>query len=218
MTTTTGRPSEGAEKPSRAARVSSFSTPLAILVGVLVALWLVELADLLLRNTSLDVYGIRPRTREGLWQIPVAPFLHADFNHLIANTIPLLILGYLIIVRDRWHFAMVFVVAALVSGAGIWVLGGADTIHIGASGVVFGFMGYLLGRGYFERSFVSILFGFVALLLYGSILIGVLPGQPGVSWLGHLFGLAGGVLTAYLLSVAKRRGKQASTPEGGSSA
>lgn len=218
MTTTTGRPSEGTEKPSRAPRVSSFSTPLAILVGVLVALWLVELADLLLRNTSLDVYGIRPRTREGLWQIPVAPFLHADFNHLIANTIPLLILGYLIIVRDRWHFAMVFVVAALVSGAGIWVLGGADTIHIGASGVVFGFMGYLLGRGYFERSFVSILFGFVALLLYGSILIGVLPGQPGVSWLGHLFGLAGGVLTAYLLSVAKRRGKQASTPEGGSSA
>jgi membrane associated rhomboid family serine protease len=194
-------------------RISALSTPVAILVSVLAILWIVELADWLvqrlslIQDFSLDVYGIHPRTKEGLWQIFTAPFLHADFRHLIANSIPLLVLGYMVIIRDRSHFALIFVITALVSGLGIWLLGGSNTIHIGASGVVFGFMGYLLGRGYFERSFVSILFGVIALFLYGGILIGVLPGQEGVSWLGHLFGLAGGVLVAYLVHRFQRRKK-----------
>ena len=142
-------------------------------------------------------YGIHPRTLQGLWEIPIAPFIHADINHLIANTIPLVILGYLIIIRDKRNFLLVFVISALVSGLGIWLFAGEGTVHMGASGVVFGFMGYLLARSYFERSFISILFALVALLLYGGILAGILPGQPGVSWLGHLFGLAGGVLAAF---------------------
>ena len=197
-------------------RVSALSTPVAILVSVLAVLWVVELADWLIQRLSLiqdfslDVYGIHPRTKEGLWQIFIAPFLHANFRHLIANSIPLLVLGYMVIIRDRSHFALIFIITALVSGLGIWLFGGSNTIHIGASGVVFGFMGYLLGRGYFERSFVSILFGVIALFLYGGILIGVLPGQEGVSWLGHLFGLAGGVLVAYLVSHFQRSKK---TPE-----
>lgn len=185
--------------------ISALSMPVAILLAVLAVFWLVELLDLIFRPVDFANYGIRPRTLEGLWRIPIAPFLHADVNHLLSNTIPLLILGWLIIVRNKWHFAIVFVVAALVSGLGIWLFGGANTVHIGASGIVFGFLGYLIGRGYFERGFVSILFGVIALLLYGGILIGMLPGQPGVSWLGHLFGLAGGVLAAYLASGRFRR-------------
>ena len=183
------------------------SGPIAIPIMVLAVFWLVGMLNEWILDDRLGNYGIHPRSVDGLWQITVAPFLHADFNHLIANSIPILILGWLIIIRDKWHFALVFVLAALVSGLGIWIFGGANTIHIGASGVVFGFLGYLLGRGFFERSLVSILFGFVALILYGGILIGMLPGQPGVSWLGHLFGLAGGVLAAYLTSRSRRSAK-----------
>jgi membrane associated rhomboid family serine protease len=206
---------EAQPKPSSqnrfAAKVNSLTTPLVILVSVLAALWLVELADMLLPRLpfvgieSLDNYGILPRETDEIWRIAAAPFLHADYRHLIANSIPLLVLGYLVIIRNKWHFPLVFVCAVLVSGLGVWLFGGANSIHIGASGVVFGFMGYLLGRGFFERSIVSILFGLVALLLYGSILVGVLPGQEGVSWLGHLFGLAGGALVAYIFSLNKRR-------------
>ena len=147
----------------RSARSAILSNPLTLLVAFLTGLWLIELIDTLIQGIDLETYGIHPRSVDGLWQIASAPFLHADVSHLIANSIPLLILGWMIIIRDKWHFTLVFVVAALVSGLGIWIFGGANTIHIGASGVVFGFLGYLLGRGYFERSFVSILFGFVAL-------------------------------------------------------
>ena len=100
-----------------------------------------------------------PRATDEVWRIAAAPFLHADYRHLIANSIPLLVLGYLVIIRNKWHFPLVFVCAVLVSGLGVWLFGSANSIHIGASGVVFGFMGYLLGRGFFERSIVSILFG-----------------------------------------------------------
>ena len=169
--------------------------PLLITVGIM---WLVWFVDWLpFPNLDLTQYGIHPRTLQGLFEIPIAPFIHADFAHLVANTIPFFILGYLIIIRDKRNFMLVFVVAAIVSGLGIWTFGVSGTVHMGASGVVFGFMGYLLARAYFERSFISILFGIIAVLLYGGILAGILPGQPGVSWLGHLFGLAGGVLAAW---------------------
>ncbi len=194
-------------------RVNSLGVPLLILAAVLAILWIVELFDMIvprlafLQVDSLDAYGIEPRSTDKVWRIATAPFLHADFRHLIANSIPLLVLGYLIIIRERWHFALVIFISALISGLGVWLFADANTVHIGASGIVFGFMGYLLGRGFFERSIVSILFGAVALVLYGSIIIGVLPGQEGVSWLGHLFGLLGGVLAAYLLTLFKQRTK-----------
>jgi membrane associated rhomboid family serine protease len=191
----TGQPLAESKKPSSG--VNSFLSPVVPLLAVVGVMWLVRLVDTLWRGVSFTEYGIHPRTTEGLWQIPLAPFIHADLAHLIANTIPLLILGYLIIIREKRNFALVFIIAMIVSGLGIWLLGAPETVHMGASGVVFGFMGYLLARGYFERSFISILFGIVALLLYGGILTGILPGQPGVSWLGHLFGLAGGVLAAW---------------------
>ena len=111
---------------------------------------------------------------------------------------PLLILCWLVLLRGLRDFVDATVLAALISGLGIWAFGASNSIHIGASGLVFGYLGYLTARGYFERSLVAVSLAAAALLLYGGLLIGVLPSRAGVSWLGHLFGFLGGILAAYL--------------------
>ena len=180
----------------------TFSRQLTVL-GVLVALlWGLEIVDLFFGG-SLDGWGIRPRTWSGLGHILTAPWVHVGFGHLIANTIPLVVLGFLVLMRGMRDFVVVAVIAALVSGLGVWLFGGARTLHLGASGVIFGLLGYLLARAYFERSWVALGFAAVAVVLYGGMLWGVLPGRPGVSWLAHLFGALGGILAAWL--VADRR-------------
>jgi membrane associated rhomboid family serine protease len=102
--------------------------------------------------------------------------------------------------RRTRDFVVVALVSALVSGLGIWLFGGGRTIHLGASGVIFGLLGALLARAYFERSWVALGLAIVAALLYGGMLWGVLPGAPGVSWLGHFFGFVGGIMAARLLA------------------
>ncbi len=173
----------------------------ARLLLILIAVaWVIELVDWVLPWGALDWYGIHPRSLIGLPGIVLAPFLHAGFGHLLANTIPFFILGWLVMVRGRQDFFTVMLTALLVSGLGVWLLGGSNTVHIGASGVVFGFLGYLLARGYFERSLAAIALAVAAVFLYGGMIWGVLPLQDGVSWLAHLFGLIGGVAAAYLLT------------------
>jgi membrane associated rhomboid family serine protease len=186
-------------KTSRRFSARSFNRGLALLGTVLLLLWLLESVDLLLGG-ALDGWGIRPRTWAGLGHILTAPWVHVGFGHLLANTVPLLILGFLVLLRGLPDFVTAALVATLTSGLGIWLFGGARTLHLGASGVIFGLLGYLLARAYFERSWLALLFAAVAAFLYGGMLWGVLPGTPGVSWLGHLFGLLGGVLAAWLLS------------------
>jgi membrane associated rhomboid family serine protease len=172
----------------------------AILGGVLLCLWLVELSDLLFWHGRLDGMGIYPRSWRGLRQILLSPFLHNGFGHLLANSVPLLVLGWLVMVHRVWDFVVVSLVAAIVSGLGIWLFGQSNTVHIGASGVIFGYLGFLLGRGYFEHSASAVILALAAGFFYGGMLWGVLPGQPGISWLGHLFGFVGGGLAAYLLA------------------
>jgi membrane associated rhomboid family serine protease len=171
----------------------------AVLLVLVGALWAIELVDLVTPRSTLDWYGIHPRTLLGLRNILLAPLLHAGFGHLLANTLPLIILGALIIVRSRQDFISVTLMSVLVSGLGVWLFGGGNTVHIGASGVVFGYLGYLLARAWFERSAAALLLGLAALVLYGGALGGVLPRADGVSWLAHLFGLAGGAGAAWLL-------------------
>jgi membrane associated rhomboid family serine protease len=173
-----------------------------VLAGLVGLMWLEEVADLLIFHGALDAEGIRPRTEMGLWGILLAPFLHAGFAHLLANTVPLLVLGWLVLLRGRRDFLWVTAVAALVGGLGVWLVGGPNTVHIGASGLVFGYLGYLLLRGYRERSLSAILIAVVAGVLYGSALWGLLPVRRGVSWESHLFGFAGGAAAA---SVHRRR-------------
>lgn len=170
----------------------------ALILGVtVVALWIIELFDWLVLRGALDGLGIQPRTLGGLQAIVVAPWLHAGFGHLFANTIPLIVLGWFVMLRRMTDFFIVAIASLLVSGLGIWLFGGASSIHLGISGVIFGFFGYLLARGYYERSVVAIVMAFAAFLIYGGMIWGMLPLQQGISWQGHLFGFVGGVLAAY---------------------
>ena len=171
-----------------------------VLVTLVAILWAIEIVDQLIWGGRLDGFGIQPRTWRGLGQILIAPWLHVGFGHLATNTVPLVVLGWLVMLRGIRDFVAVTLVSALVSGLGIWLLGGARTIHLGASGVIFGLLGALLARAYFERSWAALGLAIIAGFLYGGMLWGVLPGAPGVSWLGHFFGFVGGVLAARLMA------------------
>jgi membrane associated rhomboid family serine protease len=176
----------------------------AAILGVCVGLaWSVELVDRVAYSGSLERYGIQPRNVAGLWGILAAPLLHVSWVHLAANTIPFVVLGWLVMLRKISDFVVVTALAILIGGLGVWVTGAANSVHLGASGLIFGYLGYLLARGYFERSLWAVLLGLLALVLYGGVLWGVLPGQPGISWQGHLFGFVGGVAAARLLVPAR---------------
>ena len=173
---------------------------LLIIGGFVLVIWLVEFADWLVFDEALDAYGVQPRTVTGLRGIFFMPFLHRGFGHLLANTIPIIILGWLVMLRRTTDIFIVAIVTILVGGLGVWLFGGSNSVHVGASGLIFGFFGFLLARAYFERSRSAIALAIVVFLLYGGIIWGVLPGQNGISWQGHLFGFAGGILAAYLMS------------------
>ncbi|PZO52714.1 MAG: rhomboid family intramembrane serine protease [Phormidesmis priestleyi] len=184
---------------------SEFKQQIQILLAVVVILWAIEIADWLIFRGALDQwFGIRPHRLSGLWGILFAPFLHGDFTHLLANTVPLVSLGWLIMLRKTEDWFVVSAIAALCSGLGTWIVGSPYSVHIGASGVIFGYFGFLLLRGYFERSVVAIAFSLLVAFCYGGIIWGVLPNQPGISWEGHLFGFLGGILAAKLLSKPRR--------------
>ena len=182
---------------------------LTIIGGLVALMWGVEIIDQFffrsVLHTSLDFYGIIPRLPIGLRGILFAPFLHGSFAHLLGNTVPFIVLGWLIMLRETSDFFWVSVICAAVSGTGTWLFG-SNGFHIGASGVIFGYLGYLLLRGYFERSALSVAISLGVGTLYGSLLWGVLPMQYGISWEGHLFGLIGGVLAARLLTPARISG------------
>ncbi|MEL6815526.1 MAG: rhomboid family intramembrane serine protease [Cyanobacteria bacterium J06598_3] len=181
--------------------VGEFRLQIQTLIFIVALLWAIEIVDWAIFRGALDVwFGIHPRRISGLWGIAFAPFLHGDFAHLIANTVPLVSLGWLVMLRKTEDWVIVSVIAALCSGLGTWLIGAPSSVHIGASGVIFGYFGFLLLRGYFERSMVAIAFSLLVVVLYGSIIWGVLPTQPGVSWEGHLCGFLGGVLAARLLA------------------
>jgi membrane associated rhomboid family serine protease len=168
-------------------------------IGFVAVLWVAEIVDTVLGN-SLDDEGIRPGTTDGLSGIVLAPLLHGGFGHLVANSVPLLVLGFLILLSGVAHWASVTALVWVVAGLGTWVFAAPGTVHIGASGIVFGWLTYLILRGFFSGRPGQIVVGLVVLFLYGGALWGVLPGQPGISWQGHLFGAAGGVLAAWWLS------------------
>jgi membrane associated rhomboid family serine protease len=182
--------------------------PFLVVVVAVGLMWAEEIVDLL-PHTPFDGLGIRPRQLRGLVGIPLAPFLHDGFGHLVSNTIPFLVLGGIIAAAGTQRFVQVAVITGVVAGVGTWLTGPARTVHIGASGIVFGFLTYLLARGVFERRLAHFVVAALVLLFYGSILWGLLP-RPGVSWQGHLFGAVGGVLAAWI--VHGRGRAAASTP------
>src|SRR6186997_2116975 len=149
-----------------------------------------------LTGGALLSYGIIPRTVIGLRGIVFAPFLHGSFAHLLANTVPFVVLGWLVMLRDKRHFGRVTIAAALGSGLLSWLLGAPGSVHIGASGVIFGYLGYLMLSGWYTRSFGSVLLSLLVTLVWGSLVFGMIPGQVGISWPAHIGGFLGGVLAA----------------------
>lgn len=152
---------------------------------------------------GLNALGIVPQSFIGLRGILFAPFLHGSFYHVLANTAPFIVLGWLVMLRNIKDFYFVSAMSALVGGLGTWLIGRPCTVHVGASGVIFGYLGYLLFRGYFERSFVAITISLAIAITYGGLLWGVLPTRSYISWEGHLFGFIGGIIAAKLLSPNK---------------
>ncbi len=168
-----------------------------MLGGTLGIVWLVFIATWLSGGALLSL-GIIPRTTIGLRGILFAPFLHGGLAHLIANSIPFLVLGWLVMLRDARHFIPVTLAAMIASGMMAWLLGAADSVHVGASGVIFGYLGFLILSGWYVRSAGSILLSLLVVVLWGGMVVGVMPGQAGISWQGHLGGFLGGVLAAKL--------------------
>ena len=168
-------------------------------VAVLVALmWLVGMLNLLF-DYRLSDYGVVPRTAEGLIGIPLMPFLHGSFDHLVVNTMPMVVLGGLVAIHGSRKFLTATVFITLVGGGALWVVG-RTAVHVGASGLVFGYFGYLIARAWYTRSLIAVLIAVVVAVVYGGILLGVLPFfQEGVSWEGHLTGLIAGALAARLM-------------------
>lgn len=183
-----------------------------VMIAFTALLYVLELIDQL-AGLRLDYEGIAPRTLDGLWGILWAPFLHHGFGHLIANTLPFLVFGFLAMAEGVGRWFGVTAVIWLGSGIAVW-LTGAPGVTVGASGVIFGWLAFLLTRGFFARSGKQILLAVVLFVFEGGMLFGVLPGQANVSWQGHLFGALFGVVAAWLFArnghAARRlRGAQA---------
>lgn len=187
---------------------------LKLLGGMVALMWVLEIVDTVVGH-ALDTYGIYPRDTEGLLGIVTAPFLHYGFGHLIANSVPLLAMGAMIAVSGAARLLAVTALVGAVSGIGVWLLSPTNSVTIGASGLVFGYAGYLILRGIFNRSAGQIALGLVVVFIWGgSLLAGLLP-QNGVSLQGHLFGAIGGVLTAWLLADHGRKKRAARSPASG---
>lgn len=175
-------------------------------------LYVVEAVDQV-SGSRLEQDGIRPLEADGLWGILWAPLLHANWAHLVANTVPALILGFLVSLAGMARFVYATVIVWILGGLGTWLIGnigapaGVETNHIGASGLIFGWLTFLIVFGFFTRHAWQIVVGIVVFLVYGGILWGALPGTFGVSWQGHLCGGVAGVFAAYVLSGPERRAR-----------
>jgi membrane associated rhomboid family serine protease len=191
-------PSPATASPRRAA--------IQLLLGIVLLMWALEVVDAALDN-RLDRFGIEPREVDGLDGILAAPFLHVGFGHLAANTLPFVAMGLVIALEGPLRLLGVTAIAAVVSGLGTWLIAPPDTIHLGASGVVFGYATYLLARGLFNRRPMEIAIGAAVALLWGGALLAGLEPQEGISWQGHLFGAIGGVVAARVLSERREAGR-----------
>lgn len=177
--------------------VSDFETRIVVLGLFVGSMWVAFIVSVALPSLDLDRHGIVPRTAYGLQGVVFAPWLHAGLGHIMANTGGLVVLGWLAMWPRVSNFVEATVGAMLGSGLCAWLLGAPHSVHIGASGLVFGYAGYLVARGFYIRNVLAILVALFVAFSYGmSLLFGVLPLYPGVSWQCHLGGALGGILAA----------------------
>lgn len=172
----------------------------AVLGSLLALIWLVELADQIVLSGQIDALGIQPRTVAGLRGIPLAPLVHANLNQVIANTMPLLVLGWLVLLRGLATFVRVSAIVTFFSGLAVWCTARTSIVQVGASGLIFGYLGYLILRGYFDRRAFSVAISVLVGILYGSLIWGIFPISQEASWEGQLWGFVSGMLCAWLLT------------------
>lgn len=198
---------ESGEERHRIVRV--LWTPVGLVLVALAVMWVIEVLDTVALNDWLQGNGISPRRRSGIDGIAWAPFLHSDFGHIASNSLPLLVLGGLVAVRGMRYWGLLTVAVVVVGGALTWALARSGN-HIGASGIIFGYFGALLGAAFFERRPRALGAALLVIFFYGGMVAGIVP-QEFVSWEGHLFGMATGIVAARLL--AEPRQPRAAKPD-----
>ncbi|AEV88585.1 protease [Actinoplanes sp. SE50] len=173
----------------------AFLTMCAVIPG----LFLIEALDVALGQGTLDMAGgIIPHHLDGLDGVLFSPFLHSGWDHLYGNAVPLILVGTFAMAGGGRRFLWSTLVIMLISGIGVWFVGDPSTVVVGASGVIFGYLGLLLGRGLFERSWWNLAVAAFVGLLYWYQVYNILPTDRAVSWQGHLLGLIGGLVAAVL--------------------
>jgi len=189
---------------------------LGLVAGLVALMWLATLVNLVLLGGRWFALGVRSHDPNGFWpNLLVAPWLHVGWAHLVANTVPFLVLGGLVAVRSTTQFVVVTLAGMVGSGLVAWLLGPTGSVHVGASGLVFAYFGWLIARAFRERSLLAIAIGAVVGMVYGSVLLGLSPFQTGISWEAHLGGLLAGVAAAQIggrkkaaLSTGYERGRR----------
>ncbi|WP_156365886.1 rhomboid family intramembrane serine protease [Nocardiopsis sp. NRRL B-16309] len=175
-------------------------TAILTVAAMLAAMWVFEIVDSLVLRGDLDrEFGLRSWDVDAPWTLLTAPLMHGNLAHLIGNSLPFLVLGSLVAFSGLSRFLLTTLIVAVVSGVGVWLFTAPPSITVGASGLVFGYFGYTVLRGIIERKTVDIVIMICVIIFYGTMIWGVLPQYPGVSWQAHLFGFMGGLLAAYLL-------------------
>jgi membrane associated rhomboid family serine protease len=169
-----------------------------LMVGFIGLIWILQVANWA-DHYHLDFsYGILPRSIGRLPEIFTAPFLHFSWDHIEGNSGPLFVFGFLAAYRSVVKFLGVTLVVAITSGLAVWLFQGNDQVTVGASGLIFGYFGYVLSRGLIDRNLIDALAAVVMALSYAYILTVAIPGTPGVSWIGHLGGLIGGIASGWI--------------------
>lgn len=202
------------EEPARSeaeTMIAEARKALFVMVGLLAVLWLVQIVN------SVDGYdigrdlGIEPRDPASLPDILTSPFMHSSWGHIEANSGPLFIFGFLAAYRGvkKWFGVSLLIIVA--SGLGVWFTAPSNSVTVGASGLLFGYFGYVIVRGLFDRHSIDIVLGLVMALCFAYQFTSLLPTDERVSWQGHLFGFAGGIIGGWVFR--DRRPKAVAAPD-----
>lgn len=164
------------------------------LLDLVLIAWVVEAVDQWILGGFLDQFGVRPRSLWGLIGIPLMPWLHGGFGHLLSNTIPFLTLGWIMIRSEGRRFYYTSAVIILLCGIGTWLIAGKGEVHVGASGLIYGYFGYVMTRAFIEKKALWLFTGILVALFYGGMIVGVFPNSNHhMSWEGHLTGMLAGI-------------------------
>ena len=175
-------------------------------IGYLVLIWTVFLVNDFIFGGALNNFGVRPRDTSTLWGILTAPLLHADYGHIVANSLPGALFAGLIAMSSKRLFWQVTLLITVVGGGLTWLVGGVNTVHIGASGLIYGWLAFLVVRGFVNRRVMQIILGVILASMYSGLIWGVLPTQMAVSWQMHLFGGLAGIWAAVMFKRGRARG------------